>query len=356
MFQTHREFDAHELVATCFDARSGLNAIIAVHDTSAGPAMGGCRIAPYQDMDAALTDVLRLSRGMTYKNIMAGLPYGGGKAVIVADPKAQKTPALITAFARRVGQLGGTFVTGEDVGTTVEDIQLMRQVTPHVRGIPENGPGDPSPMTALGVFCGIEAAVRHRLGRGDLAGSSVIVQGLGAVGFRLAELLHRAGVRLIISDLDPQRLTAARTAFGATIIEPDRCHAAEADVYAPCAMGGGMNARTIPELRVAIVAGAANNQLSTPTDGERIASRGILYAPDYVINAGGVISTALEGPGFDRAILLARVKRIATTLEEIFGRAAGQKLATSQVAEEMARERLVIARTRATQTVAGGPA
>jgi leucine dehydrogenase len=344
MIHTHKEFDSHETVAVCTDQESGLKAIIAVHDTNAGPAMGGCRIVPYPEFEQALTDVLRLSKGMTYKNIMAGLPYGGGKAVIIADPRKDKTPKLIIAFAHRVAQLGGTFITGEDVGTTVADVELMRQVTPHVRGIPQNGPGDPSPMTARGVFGGIEAAVQHRLGKGDLSGTSIIVQGLGAVGWALAELLHRAGARLIVSDVDGEKVERARKAFGAAAVDPGRCHAAAADVYAPCALGGGLNEQTIAEIQTSIVAGAANNQLATSQDGARLASRGVLYAPDFVVNAGGVISTALEGPGFDNAILLARVTGIATTLREIFARADLEKLPTSQVASELAKERLAEAR------------
>jgi leucine dehydrogenase len=339
-----KEFDNHELVAFCNDAEAGLSAIIAIHNTTAGPAMGGCRMMRYGTYNEALADVLRLSKGMTYKNIMAGLPYGEGKAVIVADPRKEKTPELLMAFAQQVARFGGRFITGEDVGTTVVDIEVMRRVTSHVRGIPENGPGDPAPMTALGVLKGIETAVKRRLKASDLKGVRIVVQGLGAVGGRLLTLLHEAGATLIVSDIDAERVEAARIQFSATAAPPHLCHVVEADVYAPCALGGTLSERTIADLRDSIIAGAANNQLATAEDGRRLADRGILYAPDYVINAGGVISGALEGPSFDRAELLKHVGCIADTLHEIFVRAEAEKLPTSMVADAMAQERLARAR------------
>jgi leucine dehydrogenase len=342
----HEEFDNHELVAFCRDAGTGLSAIIAIHDTSAGPAAGGCRMMRYATFADALTDVLRLSKGMTYKAIMAGMPFGGGKAVILADPRKEKTPELLMAFAERVARLGGTFITGEDVGTTVADIEVMRRVTPHVRGIPANGPGDPSPMTALGVLKGIETAVKHQLRAHDLKGIRVIVQGLGAVGWRLSKLLRNAGAILIASDIDLELMEKARTQLGATIVPPDHSPAAEADVYAPCALGGTLSERTIGDLRVSIVAGAANNQLATAEDGRRLADRGVLYAPDYVINAGGLISGALEGPSFDHAELLERVGQIPKTLRDLFTRAEAEKLPTSIVADLTAQERLAQARAQ----------
>src|SRR5260221_904991 len=340
----YEEFDNLELVAFCCDAGTGLLAIIGIHDTSAGPAAGGCRIMRYATFADALADVLRLSKGMTYKAIMAGLPLGGGKAVILADPRKEKTPELLMAFAERVAWLGGTFITGEDVGTTVADIEVMRRVTPHVRGIPANGPGDPSPMTALGVLKGIEAAVKYQLRAHDLKGIRVIVQGLGAVGWRLSKLLRDAGAILIASDIDLERTEKARIQLDATIVPPDHCAAAEADVYAPCALGGILSQRTIADLRVSIVAGAANNQLATAEDGRRLADRGVLYAPDYVINAGGLISGALEGPSFDHAELLERVGQIPKTLRDLFTRAEAEKLPTSIVADLTAQERLAQAR------------
>lgn len=344
MVTSHTEYDDHELISFCRDAEAGLTGIIAVHDTAAGPAMGGCRMATYRSVENALTDVLRLSKGMSYKNIMAGLPYGGGKAVIIADPRTQKTPQLLTAFARNVERLNGSFITGEDVGTTVADIQLMRRYTGNVRGIPENGPGDPSPMTALGTFHAIEAAVRHRLGASDLKDIRVVVQGLGAVGMRLAALLHDAGASLVVSDIDPARVEDATARFDATPALPTACHLVDADVYAPCALGATLNESNIAELRATVVAGAANNQLATPEDGRRLADKGVLYAPDYVVNAGGVISTALEGLSFNHDVLMLKVATIASTLQTIFARADHQQLPTSVVADRMAQERLAAAR------------
>jgi leucine dehydrogenase len=302
--------------------------------------MGGCRISAYRSEAEALTDVLRLSRGMTYKNIMAGLPYGGGKAVIVADPAIHKSPALLKAFATRVNQLGGTFITGEDIGSTVADIEVMKTVTPYVRGIPENGPGDPSPMTALGAFLGIQAAVAHRYEKTNLQKVRVIVQGLGAVGMRLAKLLNDAGATLIVSDVDKKKMDLACETFGATASDPHSCLRQEAEVLAPCAVGAVLNEQVIDSLRVKIIAGAANNQLATYQDGKRLLERGILYAPDYVVNAGGVISTAFEGPSFNRAAMLDRVHRIPDLLREIFQRAETAAAATSVVADQMAEDRL----------------
>ncbi|GJD66636.1 Glu/Leu/Phe/Val dehydrogenase family protein [Methylobacterium frigidaeris] len=350
------DLDGHEMVIQCRDAGSGLRAIIAIHDSSAGPAMGGCRIAAYPSTAAALTDALRLSRGMTFKNIMAGLPHGGGKSVILLERPEDKTPALLLAFAERVNGLGGRYITGEDVGSTVADIQLMRKVTPHVRGIPENGPGDPSPMTALGVFVGIRKAVLHRLGAETLTGLTVAVQGLGAVGSRLCGLLHDVGARLVVADVDPARAREAADRFGAAIARPEEVHGARADVFAPCALGAVLDAGTIRALGAAVVAGGANNQLATAQDGARLAERGILYAPDYVINAGGVISTALEGPGYERGELLRRVHGIADTLGEIFEHAIADGVATSAVADRLALGRLEAARHARRSAVAALPA
>lgn len=340
------EFDNHETVAFCSDAESGLRAIIALHSTRAGPAMGGCRIAPYVDFNAALTDVLRLSKGMSYKNIMASLPYGGGEAVILADPRTGKTAEMLTAFARHIDQSADEFITAEDVGTSVADIELMRQTTPHVRGIPANGPGDPSPMTARGVFGGIKRAVAHRLGSSSLEGVTVCVQGLGAVGSRLVALLHEAGAKLLVADIDSSRVGATVASFGAIPVSASRCHAADADVFSPCALGAVLTTATISELRAPVVAGGANNQLHTDLDGEWLASRGVLYAPDFIINAAGVISTALEGPGFDPEELLRRVDGINETLKAIFERADAEGIPTNQVADRMAQERLSAVRRR----------
>lgn len=346
MLNDHSEFDDHEAVVFCRDPRSGLSAIIAIHDTSAGPAMGGTRMIDYRSEADAMTDALRLSRGMSYKNVMAGLPYGGGKAVIIGDPGTDKSAERLKAFARHVDRLGGTFITGEDVGISVNDVQTMRSVTPHVRGIPENGPGDPSPMTALGVFEGMKAAVRHRHGSADLHGARVLIHGLGAVGMRLAPLLHEAGAKLVVTDIDAEKTRAARARFRAEVASPDAWSDAEMDIYAPCALGATLNEFTIPALKATVIAGAANNQLATRSDGQRLFNRGILYAPDYVINAGGVISTALEGPDFDATALHERVVAIGDTLQALFQQAESSGTPTSEVADQIARERLAAHRDR----------
>ena len=339
------EFDGHEAVLFCHDRPSGLRAIISIHNTNVGPAMGGCRMAAYTSENEALTDVLRLSKGMSYKNIMAGLPFGGGKAVIIANPATDKSPELLKAFAAQVEKLGGHFITGEDVGIGVPDVQVMRTVTPHVRGIPENGPGDPSPMTALGVFESMKVAVQHAFSRDTLRDIGVHVQGLGAVGMRLSALLAEAGAKLVVSDVDSNKCEEAASRFSAEVIATDQWPDADAEIYAPCALGATLNEETIPKLQSAIVAGAANNQLARPEDGNRLHEKGTLYIPDYVINAGGVISTALEGPTFDRNILLKRVTGIAETVEAIITRAKDEQIPANIIADKMAQEKLMAART-----------
>lgn len=230
MIHDHIEYDDHELVLFCRDLSTGLRANIALHGTAAGPAMGGCRVAPYRSEEDALTDVLRLSKAMSYKNIMAGLPYGGGKAVIIAHPRKDKTPALLSAFARHVERLSGTFITGEGVGISAADVQIMRKTTAHVRGIPENGPGDPSPMTALGVVVGIEAAWSHKHGRDDVSGIRILIQGLGAVGMRLGALLNEAGAQLVVADIDDNRVQEAVRRFGAVAVNKETWADADVDV------------------------------------------------------------------------------------------------------------------------------
>ncbi|MBP2298805.1 Leu/Phe/Val dehydrogenase [Azospirillum picis] len=336
----HCQFDNHEAVYFCRDEASGLCAIIALHSTLRGPAMGGTRMVPYASDEEALTDVLRLSRGMTFKNVMAGLPFGGGKAVIIGDPAKDKSAALLQAYAVEIERLQGRFVTGEDVGIGMADVQAMSSVTAHIRGVPDGGAGDPSPFTASGVYDGIVAAVRHRLDRGSVEGIHVLVQGLGAVGMRLAERLFAAGARLSVTDTNPNRVEEARERFAAEAVDIASCCAADVDVYAPCALGATLDAATIPTLKASVVAGGANNQLATAEDGRRLHERGILYAPDYVINAGGVISTAHAGPSFDMGRMLDHVGRIAGTLEDIFRLSKAEGLPTSVIADRLARKRL----------------
>ncbi len=338
------EFDDHERVVFCRDPGAGLRAIIAVHSTVLGPALGGCRMWPYDSEADALTDALRLSQAMTYKHALAGTGQGGGKAVIMGDAKTDKTPALMRAMGSAVDALGGRYIVAEDVGTSVEDMAVVREVTRHVAGVAEGGSGDPSPITAYGVLCGIKAAVSHKLGRDDLAGVGVAVQGLGNVGYALSALLHEAGARLHVADIDGAAVARAAEEFGAATAEPEMIHAAPVDVFAPCALGGVLNDRTIPEIAAPIVAGAANNQLDEDGDGAALAARGILYAPDYAINAGGIINIAFEGD-YDRDLAMRRTEGIHDTLIEIFRRADAEGVPTNQVADRLAVERIEKARS-----------
>lgn len=340
-------FDDHEQVVFCCDRNTGLHAIIAIHDTTLGPALGGCRFWPYPDEAQALEDVLRLSRGMTYKAAMARLPLGGGKSVILGDPKRTKSRELLLTFGEAVARLGGRYIVAEDVGTTADDMATVRRMTRHVAGLP-GGAGDPGPTTALGILHGIRAAVRHKLGRASLRGCSVAVQGLGSVGYRLCQLLHDEGAQLTVADIDRSRVERARKELSATPSTSEEIFEVEADVFAPCALGSVLDDRTVPRLRAAIVAGSANNQLAEDRHGEMLRSRGILYAPDYVINAGGLISVAREvlgreGSGYERERVLADVAGIEEALQEVFDRADRDQVPTNVVADRMAEERLAAA-------------
>lgn len=337
---THPEFDAHEQVVFCHDAESGLKAIIAIHSTRRGPALGGCRMWPYPSEDAALTDVLRLARGMTFKAALADLPYGGGKSVILGDPRTDKSERLFRAMGRCVEGLGGRYTIAEDVGISVPDVLAMARATRHVAGIPAGGAGDPSPATAYGVFKGIEAALAHAFGTAALAGRSVAVQGLGHVGLRLCGYLHEAGAHLIVADPDAEAVAAAVRRFAATVVPPDQILAAPADVLAPCALGAVLSAQTIPTIKARIIAGSANNQLAQAEDAARLAAHGILYAPDYAINAGGIINISHEGPAYSQAAAFRHVARIADTLADIFDRAETESITTAEAADRLARERL----------------
>jgi leucine dehydrogenase len=292
-----REFDAHEQVVFGHDERTGLRAIIALHSTTLGPAAGGCRLWPYATTAEAVTDVLRLSRGMSYKNAMANLKFGGGKAVIIADPRRPKTPELFQAFGRFVDSLGGRYVTAEDVGTTTADMESVAKSTRYVAGLgraPGEAGGDPGPKTALGVYLGIRAAVKFRLGRSDLSGVTVALQGAGGVGYHLSRMLSADGAKLKVADVRPAAVTRVCDEFGAQPVAVEEVLSQDVDVLAPCAMGAILNPATFPHLRARVVAGAANNQLAQGQDGAALSAAGILYAPDYVINAGGIISVARE--------------------------------------------------------------
>lgn len=338
------DYAGHEQVVFASDPASGLRAIIAIHDTARGPALGGCRMWRYANEADAVADALRLSRGMTYKSALAGLPLGGGKAVILGDSAQDKSDAMWEAFGRAVESLGGRYVTAEDVGTAVPDLEIVRRTTRHVVGISEGGAGDPSPATAFGVFMGLKAAVRHRLGVGEMTGLRVAVQGLGHVGIALAAHLAEAGAELVVADLDEARIAAAVERFGARAAAPARIHAELADVFAPCALGAVLNDDTIPELQAPVVAGSANNQLAEDRHGAALAERGVLYAPDYAINAGGIINITHEstrtGRPYDRQAAFADVARIHDTLATIFALADAERIPTSQAADRLAQERL----------------
>jgi leucine dehydrogenase len=334
-------FDSHEHVAFHADPESGLKAIVAIHSTALGPALGGCRMWDYATEAEAVTDVLRLSRGMTFKNALAELPWGGGKSVILGDAARDKTPAMMQALGRFVDRLGGRYTVAEDVGTTPRDMFEAAKFTNHVRGV--EGVGfDPSPGTAWGVFKGLEASVAHRLNCG-LRGLRVSVQGLGHVGFALAGHLHAAGAQLIVTDVDEAAVRRAADEFAAKPVEPDAIYDAEADVFAPCALGATLNDATVGRLAVAVVAGAANNQLAEPRHAQALAERGILYAPDYVINAGGVIHIYHEGPAYDRDAAFAHIGRIAGTLQQIFARAERDAILPAEAADRLALERIAAA-------------
>ncbi len=337
------DFDGHEQVVFGHDTASGLCALIAIHSTALGPAAGGCRMWTYRSTDEALTDALRLSRGMSYKNAMAELGLGGGKAVILADARRRKTPELFAAFGRLVDSLGGRYITAEDVGTTTADMEQVARQTAFVSGLKRAAGhvgGDPGPKTALGVFLGIQAAVRFQLDR-DLEGVTVAVQGLGGVGRPLCRMLVDAGARLKIADARSDVTAQVREELRAVVVPADTIAAEEAEVFAPCALGAVLNEWSIPRLRVRIVAGAANNQLAREADGHALRAAGILYAPDYVINAGGIINVAHEYRGVTgEAEVRADIEKIPVRLTEIFERAANEGVPTSVVADRMARERL----------------
>ncbi len=333
------DFDNHEQVVYCSDEKTGLKAIIAVHNTNLGPSAGGCRFWNYASDADALKDVLRLSKGMTYKNAMAGLKLGGGKAVIIGDPKQLKSAELFQAFGRAVNNLNGRYYTAEDVNITTGDMAIVHQETDFVSGL-EGKSGNPGPFTALGTFLGIKAAVKFKLNRDDLTGLKVAVQGLGSVGYSLCEQLHAAGAELIVTDINQDILTKAANELNATVVGLDEIYRQDVDVFSPCALGASINDQTISELKAVIIAGCANNQLAEKRHDQALLEAGILYAPDYVINAGGIINVALEiypqEYCADEATRL--VNNIYNTLMQVFEKADANNQPTGLVADEMARE------------------
>ena len=338
------DFDAHENLHFVWDEECGLKAIIAIHSTHLGPAAGGCRFWHYEDPAEALTDALRLSRGMSYKNAMAGLPLGGGKSVVLANAKRTKTPDMLHAFGKAVDHLCGRYVTAEDVGMNVSDMIEIRRNTPFVAGLPVEGGdvgGDPGPHTSLGVFLGIKAAVRRALGKECVNGLHIALQGAGSVDSGVA--LHAAaeGARLSIADVDQAKAQKLADATGGKVVGTDDILGLEADVVSPCALGAILDERTIPALKTPIVAGGANNQLATPEDGPRLHARGILYTPDYVINAGGIINVCTEYlRDGDASLVRKRIEGIPDRLEQIWSESADTGRDPASVADAMA-QRLI---------------
>ena len=330
------DFDDHEQVVFCSDKHSGLKAIIAVHSTALGSAVGGCRLWDYGSDEEALVDVLRLSKGMTYKNAMAGLAMGGGKSVIIGDASQIKSEALFKAFGRALNGLAGRYISAEDVNITTSDIAIANTETEFVAGV-EGKSGNPAPFTALGTFLGLKAAVKHKFNRDDLTDLTVAVQGLGSVGYYLCEHLHNAGAKLIVTDINPEVVAKAQTEFGAQAVGLNEIYDVDCDIYAPCALGATINDSTIDRIKAKIIGGCANNQLAAAKHDQALVDRGILYAPDYVINAGGIINISFEDNYCpDKATQ--KVEEIYGTLLDVFAKAEAAGKPTGMIADEIARE------------------
>ena len=333
-----------EQVAFAADDDTGLRAIVAIHSTVLGPGLGGTRFYPFASERDALVDVLRLAKGMAYKHAACGNDLGGAKAVIIGDPRTMRTEALITAYARLVDRLGGRYLTAEDVGTTQADMDLIRTVTPYVTGTSESlgGSGDPSPATAWGVYHALLAVAERAWGDASLAGRHVAIAGTGKVGGALARQLVAVGCRVTLADVRADVVRALADELGADVVDPAKAHTVECDVLSPCALGATLNDRTIPELRCAAVCGCANNQLATDDDGDRLSGAGILYAPDYVANAGGVINIAdeLRPDGYDHDRAYASVATIQSTMRRVFERADADGVTPARAADRLAEDRL----------------
>ena len=343
MIHEHPDFDGHEQVIFCHDTQAGLRAIIAIHSTVLGPAAGGCRMHPYATEADALTDVLRLSKGMTYKNSAAGLPLGGGKCVIIADPDSPEKPALLEAFAKHVQALQGRYWTAIDIGVGPEDADILAQTCDFIFArASQYEPGfNPSSFTAYGGFIGIRAAVKAVFGNDDLTGIRVAVQGLGATGYVLSKHLHEAGARLTVADVRPEMVDRAVAEFGAEAVSPDAIHAADVDVFAPCALGAGLNDQTIPEITARVICGLANNQLAESRHGQALADAGIAYVPDYVVNAGGMMGASnVIFSELSRDASIRRIEGLHDTITAILEHAASHGRPSADIADEMAVERI----------------
>lgn len=336
-------FDNHEQIVFCHDKDTGLKAIIGVHNTVLGPALGGTRMWKYANEWEALNDVLRLSRGMTYKSAISGLNLGGGKAVIIGDAKTDKTPEMMLAFGRYIDSLSGKYITAEDVGTTTPDMDLIRTVTKNVTGISEanGGSGNPSPVTAYGVYMGMKAAAKYKFGSDNLSGKKVLVQGTGHVGETLVKHLSEEGAIITVSDISQSRMEEVAKKYGAKIFEGDDLYTADVDIYAPCALGATINDDTVYRIQAQVIAGAANNQLANEqVHGKILRERGIAYAPDFLINAGGIINVYGEIVNYGKEEALKRTENIYNTTLEIFDLADSKNLTTLQAAMAIAEKRI----------------
>jgi leucine dehydrogenase len=363
-------YDSHEQVKVFEDSELGLSAIIAVHNTNLGPSLGGCRIYPYDHFDDAVTDVLRLSRGMTYKSALAGLPLGGGKAVIIGNPKTIKSHAFMARFGEAVAQMNGTYITAEDVGSSEEDMLAIASATSYVAGLPpedessNNVSGNPSPVTAYGVYCGLKACAERVYSSSNLKGKKVAIQGMGAVGYALARYLFADGALLTVADINSATIEKAKEEFGQslTIADVATVHTAEVDIFSPCALGASLNDVTIPKIRAKIIGGAANNQLAAPQHDKMLNDMGILYAPDYAINSGGITSVGYEyfsrtgrNPydyPLTRERMNAHVEKISDTLQMIFSIADEQKIGTGLAADILAEKIFKVGRTQSSTSAA----
>lgn len=333
----------HEQVTFCYDRQSGLRAIIAIHNTTLGPALGGTRMWTYASDEDALRDVLRLSSAMTYKASIAGLNLGGGKAVILGDPHKEKSEVLFRRFGRFVEAMAGRYITAEDVGTDVRDMEYVRMETKYVTGISRalGGSGDPSPVTACGIYAGMKACAQERHGSDSLKGKRVAVQGLGHVGQHVCEHLFKEGAHLIVTDIYAEQVQPIVQKYGAEFVQPEAIYDVEADIFCPCALGGVINDDTISRLKCGIIAGAANNQLlDEKRHGQQLMERGILYAPDYAINAGGLINVAAEIDGYNKELVLNKVSKIYDTIDLILARAESEGILPQEAAAQIAEQRL----------------
>ncbi|WP_040286570.1 Leu/Phe/Val dehydrogenase [Sporosarcina koreensis] len=332
----------YEQLVICQDKTTGLKAFIAIHDTTLGPALGGTRMWTYDSEEEAIEDALRLARGMTYKNAAAGLNLGGGKAVIMGNPKTDKNDEMFRAFGRFIEGLNGRYITAEDVGTTEEDMDLIHLETDYVTGVSAEfgSSGNPSPITALGVYKGMKAAAKEAFGSDSLKDKTVAVQGVGNVAYTMCEYLHKEGAKLIVTDINQDAVQRAVDNFGATAVGIDEIYSQDADIFSPCALGAVINDDTIPQLKAKVIAGSANNQLKNPEHGDRIHEMGIVYAPDYVINSGGVINVADELDGYNRERALKKVDTIYQTIEKIFAISKRDSIPSYVAADRLAEERI----------------